>query len=62
MVYAKDIAGKKFGRLTALKISGKSKRENVWRCKCECGKATDVRLSNLTSRNTQSCGCLKGEK
>lgn len=57
MPLVRDIKNQKFGRLTALEIVGKYRRENVWRCKCECGKVTDVKLSNLRNGNTASCGC-----
>ncbi len=61
MARSVDITGKKFGRLMALEIVGKSRRENVWRCHCECGKVVDVRLSNLRNKNTTSCGCWQKE-
>jgi hypothetical protein len=60
MAYAKDIAGRKFGKLTTVGMVGKYKRMAVWRCKCECGEYTEVVICNLTSGNTKSCGCLKG--
>ena len=55
---AKDIAGQRFGRLTALyRLEGKSGSSYLWHCRCDCGAETDVRLSALTSGNTTSCGC-----
>lgn len=59
MGLSKDIAGVKFGMLTAIRINGKQKREMMWLCYCECGGHANVRLSNLTNKNTRSCGCLK---
>jgi len=59
VAYAKNIAGLKFGRLLALRIIGKAGRENVWACACECGNLCEVRISNLCSGNTRSCGCKK---
>lgn len=59
MVNAKDITNQRFGKLVAVSICGKSKRENVWLCLCECGGVAEVRISNLTSGNTRSCGCLQ---
>lgn len=33
-----DIAGEKFGRLTAIKTDGKDKNgRTLWLCKCDCG-------------------------
>lgn len=55
----KDIAGQKFGRLTAVKRVGKDKHGHaLWECECECGNKTLVPLNALHSGNTRSCGCL----
>lgn len=61
MARASDITGREFGRLTAVEAVGKQKREMLWRCVCTCGKECVVRLSNLTSGNTISCGCWQKE-
>ena len=58
----KDLTGQKFGRLTVLKQNGwytypSGKRWSKWLCLCECGKQKSFRYNNLTSGNTQSCGC-----
>lgn len=55
----KDISGQKFGKLTAIEIVGRYKRESVWECGCECGQVVRVKLCNLRSGNTQSCGCMR---
>lgn len=56
----KDITGQKFGKLTVIKTSGKSKSGNIkWLCKCECGNTTEVVGSKLRNGHTKSCGCLK---
>lgn len=57
----KDIAGRKFGRLTAIKLTGKQNRKNLWLCRCECGKETIVTASHLLAGHTKSCGCLASE-
>lgn len=55
----KDLAGKRFGRLTVLGMSGKKDRTNyTWDCLCDCGNICSVRGSNLTAGQTNSCGCL----
>ncbi len=58
-----DIAGQRFGRLTALykteKRSGKG--GVVWHCQCDCGNETDVPYNTLVYSNQQSCGCRKKE-
>lgn len=52
----------RFGRLVAIEPSGKDNHGGyVWRCICDCGKETDVRLSDLTQGKTKSCGCLHFE-
>lgn len=58
-----DIAGKKFGKLTALesvKVEVNNKKKTQWRCICECGKETVTTSSRLVSGTTKSCGCIKG--
>lgn len=56
-----DIAGQKFGRLTAVRIAGKQGRAVVWLCRCDCGKDAAVRSDNLRAkvRPVTSCGCAK---
>ena len=58
-----DIAGMKFGRLTALCATEKRdyKRSVFWRCRCECGTEVDVSEDDLVSGNTMSCGCRARE-
>jgi hypothetical protein len=61
---AKNLAGKRFGRLTAI---GATRRERdisgrsllVWECRCDCGQTTETRSCNLLSGDTESCGCLE---
>jgi hypothetical protein len=58
----KNIAGKHFGRLTAIQPTEKRSRGCVvWECECECGKRTMVSTSMLISGNTRSCGCLRAD-
>lgn len=63
---ARDVAGLKFGRLTALRRVGFNRypcgtSHAVWECLCECGALTSVSLYCLTTGNTRSCGCLKSD-
>lgn len=57
--------GKKYGRLTVLERDLSKpighKQESFWICQCDCGNITSVRLSQLTSEKTRSCGCLRSE-
>ena len=57
--HAEDLKGLRFGRLTVKRRAGTTEdRKALWRCKCDCGKLTTVRSSDLKSGNTKSCGCL----
>lgn len=58
----KDLTGKKFGRLTAMKIEHFGiKNKAYWLCKCDCGKEKVVCGSLLTYGAVKSCGCLQKE-
>lgn len=55
-----DLYGRRFGKLTVIRlsdgyVSGKAK----WLCQCDCGKTSAVFASNLTRLHTTSCGCHK---
>lgn len=58
----RDIAGQRFGRLTALHRApapeGAAPNE-YWLCRCDCGNERVVLASNLLRGHTRSCGCLK---
>jgi ribosomal protein L13 len=57
----KDLAGQKFGRLTATQIEGVVANKARWRCQCDCGNKVVVVGAMLSSGNTRSCGCLHKE-
>ena len=56
-----DLQGKKFGRLTVIKLHPTLKRNTnrVWICKCDCGKTVYVPGHSLVSGHTKSCGCWR---
>ncbi len=58
--HGENLKGQRFGRLTVQYRFGydEKTRKALWRCKCDCGKYTTVRSSDLKSSNTKSCGCL----
>lgn len=56
---AKDLTGKTFGKLTVVKRNGTKNGKSVWECRCECGTIKNVTASDLTTGNTQSCGCQR---
>jgi len=50
--------GMRFGLLTAIAISGKSKDgHRVWECVCDCGAKCSRQSNALRARKTPSCGC-----
>lgn len=64
----KNLAGQKFGRLTALYRDKEYEKEHnlhtgaYWRCKCECGKEHIAKGVLLSSGHVKSCGCLHSEQ
>lgn len=62
MVRVKDLTGKKFGRLTVIKLKGKAPNgKYLWDCKCDCGNYVTVKGNSLTTGHTKSCGCFGQE-
>lgn len=59
-----NLTSQRFGRLTALKDSGKRDRDGhiFWECICDCGQKMVVRSNSLCADSTKSCGCLYKEK
>jgi hypothetical protein len=52
-----ELAGKRFGRLTAIERVGSDGSNAFWKCICECGKETQIRTCHLRSGKVRSCGC-----
>lgn len=62
-----EFIGKKFGRLTVIEelpvyISESGYKVKKCLCICDCGKKKTIRLYDLTSKKTKSCGCIQKEK
>lgn len=55
--YFKDLAGQRFGLLTASHRVGFK-----WVCQCDCGKETTVLVGDLNRGSARSCGCLKSPR
>jgi hypothetical protein len=56
-----DLSGKKFGLLTAIKVSGKDKiGRKKWLCKCDCGNHKEISMDSLKRGSSKSCGCRQG--
>lgn len=57
-----DIAGRRFGRLTALRRDGIGDCwQSKWLCRCDCGREVSVFKNNLMRGRTRSCGCLRSD-
>jgi hypothetical protein len=55
----KNLTGQIFGRLTVLRCIGRDKWGSaIWLCHCVCGTEVPVVRTELTSGDTQSCGCI----
>lgn len=53
-----DIAGQRFGALTALNRT----RPDYWLFSCDCGRRVERRISVVLGGHTRSCGCKKHER
>ena len=58
-----ELIGKKFHKLFVLDV-GKIKKTSFgtikyWKCKCDCGKETEVPANRLVTGKTKSCGCFR---
>jgi hypothetical protein len=56
----RDLAGKKFGRLTVINFDRRENGRTFWVCKCKCGKIKSIDKIGLLGGRTKSCNCLKG--
>ncbi len=62
MPAALNIAGRKFGRLTAVaRVGSDNHGKATWAFRCDCGNAPTLTASTAVSGKTQSCGCLLRE-
>ena len=60
---AKNVAGQKFGILTAIAPDGKDAQGRVfWMCRCDCGNEKRVRSAHLRSGAVTGCGCDRYQK
>ena len=58
---SKDITNNRYGKLIAIKRLDKKSNGYNWLCKCDCGNECVVRIGQLTTGKTKSCGCLNRE-
>lgn len=57
----KNISGKRFCRLVAIKPTSIKNGYNYWLFKCDCGCEKEIRLDSVVYGKTKSCGCLQKE-
>lgn len=56
-----NLAGKRFGHLTAIERAPNFNSTVYWRCICDCGNATIVQGRKLRDGRIKSCGCSRLE-
>lgn len=59
--YERPVIGERFGRLVVKSTYYDEKGIKHAICLCDCGKEKSVRVGDLFSGMTKSCGCLKSE-
>lgn len=60
---AKDLTGRRFSRLTAVRHVGRDKwGAIVWECQCDCGNTVLIRGVALRSGGSRSCGCMHRQR
>lgn len=53
-----DLVGQRYGRLLVVAEVTPQGKYRRYRCQCDCGGEKIVRMGDLRSGNTRSCGCL----
>lgn len=53
-----DLTGRRFGRLVAVKYTGRHYGDTMWICKCDCGQEITTSRSQLIRGRAVDCGCL----
>lgn len=59
-----DLTGKRFGRLTVIRVDKyePSSHSTRWLCRCNCGNEKSVLASCLKAGTITSCGCYSSEQ
>src|ERR1035437_8474403 len=55
----RNLAGQRFGLLTAVSRSASNSAKTKWLCVCDCGGQAIVITNNLLNGNTMACGCRR---
>ena len=60
---AKDISGKRYGKLIAVEPTEKRYGNGsvVWKCRCDCGNIVYISVNSLEGNKQKSCGCSHGD-
>lgn len=56
-----DLAGVRFGRLTAIRPDSQTEQGVLWECRCTCGRTVVLHGKRLRYGRVKSCGCLRRE-
>jgi len=63
MAYNRDITGKKYGRLKAVRIHEHIPGKFItWEWECDCGNTFIAPAKNIVALGRKSCGCLQRER
>lgn len=57
----KDITGKRYGKLIALRVDENRTDTTHWICQCDCGNVKSVSMHSMGKGNSKSCGCIRSE-
>jgi hypothetical protein len=52
-----NLIGQTFGYLTVVERANEKGNGVKWKCKCKCGRCTEVTTSDLLKGHSTSCGC-----
>lgn len=55
--YPKISIGDKFNKLTVIEGPFRKNKKRYWKCKCDCGRTSEVQDAKLKNGHTKSCGC-----
>ena len=59
-----DYTGRRYGKLVAIKYTGKrqNNKKRIWEFACDCGVITEKVMEKVIKGWTKSCGCLKSTR
>lgn len=61
MAKPKDLTGRRFGNLVAVRISDKRDKNGfaLWECQCDCGNIALIASNSLVHYGRKDCGCRR---